>query len=701
MLAIVTLCETLNPEQVALLKQVLEAMDRLYGEREDFHIQVINLTNEKTGRDQRIAELEARLEGATYSVSTYQEENQGLREENEALRKQVFNLSMSIEEFQNAEKLMADQREILNGVKRNVGEINQILSGFTSDWDGVPKEELGFIEVPKIKIMLAEVTDELPWEISATGRRSTVTYTDNDLAELLATCLNEGDEYQFGSMAIQEMAEKVTWNKLAPGKGKQLLEMLREYQETVDTVEQCWGSNGFGTWEDEFQHNPRLCSHRANIEAFLTNAYGDVKVPAEGSRWVSDSGTVGITEYNEDKTKWRFRYGEDNLSAWASVNTPIPTNSTWKEVPATKILYLSLVRTWVEDDELDAEWGYSWSKDGQPELGVMNSKLMAMYIYNLRKNEYFSFTEETIAHLGVENVREVMSSLSIHSKFPDFEDALRGLGRAAYENKRLAAEAQALVDTTPPIVQDNHVDGYAEPPYKMDSEGVVTETLEEDDSVDYRPNFWGSSKLSDSEGESLSLSPEQTREMWQRGIKVFRGEKVATPEPVTEIQNVESAKEVVIESIKLKLKRQYLQALLDECGCTPHKCLYCGKPSEVDPSDQVRPADQCHEEDHKSEPPENEAAQPVPPIYKITYSGVNKDAHDVWLVERNGTTECMKNSQLAHMLTSINSAYVTWTQSYITNLTALLNFTDMSYPEAMAHIARIASQYTNRNQRGE
>lgn len=30
----------------------------------------------------------------------------------------------------------------------------------------------------------------------------------------------------------------------------------------------------------------------------------------------------------------------------------------------------------------------------------------------------------------------------------------------------------------------------------------------------------------------------------------------------------------------------------------PFRCCYCGAPSWVDPSDQVRPPDYCHESDH-------------------------------------------------------------------------------------------------------
>ena len=29
------------------------------------------------------------------------------------------------------------------------------------------------------------------------------------------------------------------------------------------------------------------------------------------------------------------------------------------------------------------------------------------------------------------------------------------------------------------------------------------------------------------------------------------------------------------------------------------ECLYCGRPSAVDPSDQSTPADYCHESDHE------------------------------------------------------------------------------------------------------
>ena len=33
-------------------------------------------------------------------------------------------------------------------------------------------------------------------------------------------------------------------------------------------------------------------------------------------------------------------------------------------------------------------------------------------------------------------------------------------------------------------------------------------------------------------------------------------------------------------------------------------CKYCGLPSRIDPSDQVKPADYCHPEDHGEEPEE-------------------------------------------------------------------------------------------------
>jgi hypothetical protein len=37
----------------------------------------------------------------------------------------------------------------------------------------------------------------------------------------------------------------------------------------------------------------------------------------------------------------------------------------------------------------------------------------------------------------------------------------------------------------------------------------------------------------------------------------------------------------------------------------PYKCLFCGAPSWVDPSDQTPPPDYCHEADH-GEPNDSE-----------------------------------------------------------------------------------------------
>lgn len=611
MLAIVTLCETLNPEQMVLFKQVLAEMDGFYDDRENLRIQV--------------AELNARLDGATHSVNTYVEENQELREENESLRKQLYELSSSITEFQKAEALISQQREILSNVKRNVGEINQILSGFPSDWDGVPKEELGFREAPKLKITLNVHDDELPWWVDNEAAGDFIAHDDAEFAVLMASCLETGGTYNFDSRALQEMAEKVTWNKLAAGKGVKLAEMLREYQGTVDTVNQCWAADSCtNTWEDELRYNIKLYGARANIEAFLTYAYSDAKVPAEGSRWVSDHGVAGVTEYNEDKTKWRFRYTDEAFSGWASVNSPIPAGSTWKEV---------------------------------------------------------------------------------------------------------AAETQTLVDTSPSIADTLPCEefGFVDPRPQLfgefwgdssptHSEGVVTETLEEDDAIDECCYY----TQVDSEG-------------------------VAAPNATTEIQNVEPTKEEIVDGIKLKLKKQYLQLKLDELGGASYKCLFCGKPSEVDPSDQVRPADQCHEEDHKSEVSENMlspegfiqqltknfntnacvevpksnvpgdgiqqhlkelldgTAQPVLPTHKITYDGTSttQPEDQLWIVTINGNDQWRYTPPLAELLVTLNTENIEWTQSYIANLASKINWKGMGYKEALSTLERLGHKYTNRNQRGE
>ena len=48
----------------------------------------------------------------------------------------------------------------------------------------------------------------------------------------------------------------------------------------------------------------------------------------------------------------------------------------------------------------------------------------------------------------------------------------------------------------------------------------------------------------------------------------------------------------------------------------PFKCLFCGRPSWVDPSDQAPPPDYCHESDH-GEPENEDEEAPAGPVYEM------------------------------------------------------------------------------------